>query len=270
MSMLNRQLLITELVNNPILHRELKLRFYDHRLWWLGLGVTWLCLSVSGFGVLTIASSPTNSLDAWVGMLATVTNVTLGIMSLIATLMASTVITRERERRTWELLLMAPLQRFSLVIAKLVGAVSITWVWTIMCLPALCLPYAVGDIMLSSTLLLIAFVFLTQTFFATIGLFWSAIARNSRMSMVGSIITLLAFGLGTIVIDIALAQPWRLSFNITDLVLTQVCNPFIAPVAALGLLKNLQWLMPFQMAFQAISMAILLAWITRAIMWIEP
>lgn len=230
----------TQFIANPVIGRELRVRVRLRQGYRLQAAYLMFMLLVVALAYDSVVSDPNNLRNpfalqrALVEFYYVVQSAIITLIVLIAPALTANAITLERERKTMELLLTAPLTARQLLTGKLVASFAF-----VILLLALTMPVSAVCVLLGGTSfgdLIRAYVivaFSTATLCA-IALFTSAYARNSTLAVVWSYVRVGALLLLTLIL-VALQASFsgagggvgvRLLFPVT------LFNPFVALYAA--------------------------------------
>ncbi len=245
------------LAPNPVLVKELRGRMRGARAY-IFLTATLALMGAVSYGLYRIAlatSQPfifgasvapgavNNPPGFVVGQCAFVGLVFLAVIIIcaIAPALTANAISGEHERKTFDLLVATPLHASSILLGKLLAALSYVALIVLAAIPLASLSFTFGGVatidMLQALLLLLGFA-LT---FGVVGLFFSALFRRSGHAVVASYIVLALFIFGTGFLYIVLSvvrgrQPpqWLLALNplcamASALVIPPTVNNFSTP-----------------------------------------
>ena len=172
---------------SPLVAKELRGRMRGPRpfvvatLYLLPLGA----LAVALYAL--IASSTTGNVASGipVGKLffATVSGLELGLICLLAPSLTADLISGERERRTYDLLLVTPLTRGQIVVGKLVAALGSLLLLVVLALPLQAIAILLGGVGPEELAVGFAILVVTAITYGCIGLYWSARLRTTRAAV---------------------------------------------------------------------------------------
>jgi ABC-2 type transport system permease protein len=131
---------------------------------------------------------------------AAVSGLELGLICLLAPALTADLISGERERRTYELLLVTPLSGAQIVIGKLVPALGSLLLLIVLALPLQAIAVLLGGVGAEELLVGFVILVLTAMTYGCVGLYWSARLRTTRAAVA------LAYGttiLGVLALPIA-------------------------------------------------------------------
>jgi ABC-type transport system involved in multi-copper enzyme maturation permease subunit len=169
--------LATVLASGHILLDRLPYGVTPARVWEMARG-----LDLEGLAGVVAELSPSSSAFQWQGM------VVLFAASLVIAVRCSGAITGERERQTWEALLLTPLETRQLVRSKLWGIVGASFPYLIAyAVPALALAAVGGLGSLFIVALFLALTWLALYYVGAAGLWCSASSRSSWRSLLGTL-----------------------------------------------------------------------------------
>ena len=122
------------------------------------------------------------------------------LLAMIAAAVPATALSGERERRTYELLLVTAASPAGIVLGKWLASVLYLLFLAAAALPLLAVVYLFGGVplaMLGKALLL---SFFTGLGYGAVGLAYSALVKRSQAAVILSVITVFAFVFGTLII----------------------------------------------------------------------
>jgi ABC-type transport system involved in multi-copper enzyme maturation permease subunit len=123
--------------------------------------------------------------------------VQLGLVCLIAPGLTAGAITIEKEQRTYDLLAVTPMKARTMVIGKLISAISFVLLLTISSLPLVSVCFLLGGVSPSEVFFAYLALLLTAFVYGSLGLMWSSVARNTATATVMTCGTALIIFLGT-------------------------------------------------------------------------
>lgn len=183
--------------DNPLFQRELVYRLRPssvHRktLWGIGVLSVLLLMLLYAFSVSRI-----NTFANYESLLDTVLMLEMVAVVASAPAAAANAVSREREQRTWDLLVITLLHPWEIILGKLIGRII-----PLLAIVAIGLPLVVGCIVAIPRLWLSALlgtlcILVTLVFFATGSLTASCISRKTVTATVGAYLFAGAWVLGT-------------------------------------------------------------------------
>ena len=172
---------------NPLAAKELRGRMRGPRqfvvatLYLLPLGA----LTVGLYWLIAASSWGSVAGGVPVGKLffGAVSALELGMICLLAPALTADLVSGERERRTYDLLLVTPLSRGQIVIGKLVAALGSPLLLVILALPLQTVAILLGGVGPEELLVGFAILVLTAVTYACVGLYWSARLETTRAAV---------------------------------------------------------------------------------------
>lgn len=181
-------------VDNPLLVKELRSRMRGAKAYWLLFGyvaLLGLAVTIAYFSWWQSRRYGAESFVVGRVFFQTLFSVQVGLVCLVAPGLTAGCITIEKEQRTYDLLAGSPMSARRIVIGKLLSATSFVLLLTISSLPLVSVSFLLGGVspgeVLSSYLVLI----LTAFLYASIGLAWSSVARNTVTATIMTYISVL-------------------------------------------------------------------------------
>ena len=172
---------------NPLAAKELRGRMRGPRpfvvatLYLLPLGA----LAVGLYAVIAASTTGNVAGGVPVGKLffAAISALELGLICLLAPALTADLISGERERRTYDLLLVTPLSGVQIVVGKLVPALGSLLLLVVLALPLQAIAVLLGGVGPEELLVGFAILVLTAVTSGCVGLYWSAHLRATRAAV---------------------------------------------------------------------------------------
>lgn len=190
------------MIVNPVLAKELRDRV---RTWRSPFLITLYILVLAGIGGFAYylqtrySFGGTQALRLGLTIFGILVVVQLILIAFLTPGMTASIISGERERQTWPLLLVTRLSPLSIVIGKLLSAISYIVLLVIVSMPIYSTVFLFGAISMSSLLLVVLISLVTTLTIASIGLFCSALFKRTITAIVMSyLLTFFLFG-GTLI-----------------------------------------------------------------------
>jgi len=182
-------------VDNPLLIKELRSRMRGAKAYWLlFVYLTLLSLAVTLAYLFWWQSGRYGDQSFIVGRVffQTLFCVQVGLVCLVAPGLTAGCITIEKEQRTYDLLAGSPMPAKSIVIGKLISATSFVLLLTVCSLPLVSVSFLLGGVSPGEVLSAYLVLILTAFLYASIGLAWSSIARNTATATIMTYLTVMA------------------------------------------------------------------------------
>ena len=196
---LNPRRMMTSIRENPVILKEMRSRM---RGWRAMLGITAFLLLIGGtVSIIYFSFFQSNSTIQGINMrknigqsiFFTIYMIQLLIVMLTSPGLTAGAIATEREQQTFDLLRTTLLSARSLVFGKLIAATSFVLLLFLTSIPLQGIGFIFGGVSLGELLLGLLILVLTALNFGAIGLFYSSIAKRSRIATVLSQITTMGF-----------------------------------------------------------------------------
>ena len=142
-------------------------------------------LAVGLYGLIAASTTGNVAGGVPVGKLffAAISALELGLICLLAPALTADLISGERERRTYELLLVTPLSAVQIAIGKLVPALGSLLLLVVLALPLQAIAVLLGGVGPEELLVGFAILVLTAVTSGCVGLYWSARLRATRAAV---------------------------------------------------------------------------------------
>jgi ABC-type transport system involved in multi-copper enzyme maturation permease subunit len=185
------------LPDNPVLTKELRSRMRGARAYWIMfgyIGFLSLVLMVSYYAwKMSVesagsGSSMSSELGGQIFIYILVTQIFLVLF--ITPAITSGSLTIEREQRTMDMLDLTPMPRRSIIIGKLMAAVSFTALLIISSLPLISICFMLGSVDPAQVLSAYLEMLLGSFLVGAMGLMWSSIARTTTQAVIYTYMTM--------------------------------------------------------------------------------
>jgi ABC-2 type transport system permease protein len=168
---------------NPILVKELRSRMRGARAFVLLTIYLGILSVVTLLLYMAIAGTSTTDLNAgrYIGktLFLTIAAVALVEVCLITPALTAGSIAGEKERQSYDLLISSLLSPWQIVWGKLASALAFALLMVLAVVPVMSLAFLFGGVTLAEVVIALIGLMVTAIFYATIGLFWSALMRSS-------------------------------------------------------------------------------------------
>ena len=187
-------------MENPLLIKELRSRMRGAKAYWVLL-VYLLILSIS----LVIAYAIWSSQHGYAGrafvmgriFFQTLFGVQVGLVCLIAPGLTAGTVTVEKEQQTYDLLAASPLAARSIIIGKLLSALSFIVLLITSSLPLVSVCFLLGGVSPGEVFFAYLVLLLTAFMYGSVGIMWSSVARNTATATLMTYGTVFAIFIGT-------------------------------------------------------------------------
>ncbi|WP_397537348.1 ABC transporter permease [Rummeliibacillus pycnus] len=173
--------------NNPVLIKELKLRFRSFKSF-AGILFYLLVLSVFVFGFIFMSTNFTGSgfinPQQSVILFGLLTYVQMALILFITPGLTAGAISTEREKQTLNILLTSSQSSFQIIFGKMSSSIVFLLLLLIAGLPLYSLVFLFGGISPGQLLIIFAFLIVTMLAIASIGVMFSTLIRKTIISMI--------------------------------------------------------------------------------------
>ena len=187
-------------MENPLLVKELRSRMRGARAYWILLAY----LTVLGIAlVLTYANwrwrAEVEGEAFAIGraFFETLFFVQIGLVCLIAPGLTAGTITVEKEQRSYDLLAVTPMKARSIIIGKLISAISFSVLLVTCSLPLVSVCFLLGGVSPGEVFFAYVVLLMAAVTYGSIGMMWSAVSRNTATATVATYLTVAIVFLGT-------------------------------------------------------------------------
>ncbi|WP_210469552.1 ABC transporter permease [Sporosarcina sp. 6E9] len=203
-------------LNNPVLSKEIKLRFrspksFNGILFYLII----MCIFVFGFIFVTMSVNQTAYFtpDESFFLFTLLSFIQLGLVLFISPGLTAGVISTEREKQTLPILLTTSQSSFQIILGKLLSSIAFLLLLIFAGLPIYSLVFLFGGISPVDFGLVFLFLFVTLLAIGSLGVMFSTIIRRTIVSMIATYGTMLFLTTVTGFLAIMFAQLMSLSTN---------------------------------------------------------
>gem|GEM_PF-4026839 len=188
---------IIGLMNNPIVKREIKQTFRKAKIFWM-LAVYLFALAGTSFMIL---GNVTSIYDAYNPMLPSIMYfVILGMQMLLLTLITpintSTAISGEKERQTFDLLIITKTSMYDIIMGKLLSSLMITGIMIILSMPVYAVVFYYGGVSVIQFLLNQVYLLCYAAMIGSLGIVFSATMKKSTAASTATIALIFAMTIG--------------------------------------------------------------------------
>ncbi len=177
----------SSVLRNPLAAKELRGRMRGPRpfviitVYLVLLGLVALGL----YGLMAASTGDSNAATAPLGKLffAAISGLELGLICALTPMLTADLIAGERERRTYDLLLVTPLTRGQIVVGKLVAGLGSLLLLIVLALPLQAIGIVLGGVGAEELAVAFVLLVLTALTYGCVGLFWSARVRGTRAAV---------------------------------------------------------------------------------------
>ncbi len=176
---------------NPITRKELTITSRSMRFSW-GLFGFEACLTVIfliAIAVLGVENrysyvrSNARRFSSFIAIFPAVSIAELCIVALIIPVMTATLISGEKERQTFDIMLTTQIKPMQIVVGKMMSSVIKVMTYVIMSIPIMAVGFTLGGISWWALLFFLVFTLLTALLEASVGIFCSAVCKRSITSI---------------------------------------------------------------------------------------
>ena len=206
--------------NNPVLFKELKLRFRSAKSF---TGILFyliaMCIFVFGFIFTTMTATgvsyfrPSESLL----LFALLSFIQLGLVLFITPGLTAGAISAEREKQTLSILLTTSQSSFQIISGKLLSSIAFLLLLIVAGLPVYSLVFLFGGISPMDLIKILLLLFVTLLAIGSIGILFSTLIRRTIVSMIATYGTMLFLSVITGFLYLIVTQLTRFNFSGTGL-----------------------------------------------------
>ncbi|WP_298826582.1 ABC transporter permease subunit [uncultured Planococcus sp.] len=177
------------LVTNPVLIKELKLRFRNMKSF-TGILFYLIAMSVFVFGFIFLATSLTGNgffrPDESFMLFSIMTYIQLGLILFITPALTAGTISSEREKQTLNILLTTSQTSFQIIFGKMTSSIAFLLLMIVSGLPIYSLVFLYGGVSPSQLFFIFLFYLLTLLAIASIGVMLSTLIRKTIVAIIAT------------------------------------------------------------------------------------
>lgn len=185
-----------ELIANPVLVKELKLRFRSMKSF-IGLLFYLIVMSIFVFGFIFLTTSLTGSgffrPDESFLLFSMMTYIQLGLILFITPGLTAGTVSSEREKQTLNILLTTAQTSFQIIFGKLTSSIAFLLLLVMSGLPIYSMVFLYGGVSPGQIAVIFLFYFLTLLSIGSIGVMYSTLLRKTIVSMIATYGTMIFF-----------------------------------------------------------------------------
>lgn len=188
---------IKELMNNPIVKREIKQTFRKSRIFWIMM-IYLLALSGVSFYIFGVVSSLTEdySPESAMAMYFVIYGMQFIIMTFIAPMTTAGAISGEKERQTFDLLVITKTSMKDVVIGKLLSSLMLVGILIILSMPVYAVVFYYGGVTIINFIFNLLYLMCHVTMVGALGLVFSTIMKKTTAATTATISLLFAASIG--------------------------------------------------------------------------
>lgn len=176
-----------ELLANPVLVKEIKLRFRNMKSF-TGLFFYLLIMGVFVFGFINLTSSVSGSgffrPEESFMLFSMLSYIQLGLILFITPGLTAGTISSEREKQTLNILLTTAQSSFQIIFGKLLSSIAFLLLLLVSGLPIYSMVFLYGGVSPSQIAIIFLFYFLTLLVIGGLGVMYSTLTRRTIVSMI--------------------------------------------------------------------------------------
>lgn len=177
------------LITNPVLIKELKLRFRNLKSF-TGILFYLIAMSVFVFGFIFLATSLTGNgffrPDESFMLFSIMTYIQLGLILFITPALTAGTISSEREKQTLNILLTTSQTSFQIIFGKMTSSIAFLLLMIVSGLPIYSLVFLYGGVSPSQLFYIFLFYMLTLLAIASIGVMFSTLIRKTIVAIIAT------------------------------------------------------------------------------------
>ena len=185
-----------ELLANPVLVKEIKLRFRSVKSF-TGLLFYLLVMSIFVFGFIFLTTSLTGNgffrPDESFLLFSMMTYIQLGLILFITPGLTAGTVSSEREKQTLNILLTTAQTSFQIILGKLTSSIAFLLLLVVSGLPIYSMVFLYGGVSPGQIAVIFLFYFLTLLAIGSIGVMYSTLLRKTIVSMIATYSTMIFF-----------------------------------------------------------------------------
>ncbi|MFD1031140.1 ABC transporter permease [Metaplanococcus flavidus] len=201
-----------ELLSNPVLVKEIKLRFRNAKSF-TGLFFYLMVMGIFVFGFVYLTSSVSGSgffrPDESFLLFTMLSFIQLGLILFITPGLTAGTVSSEREKQTLNILLTTAQSSFQIIFGKLLSSIAFLLLLLVSGLPIYSMVFLYGGVSPSQVAVIFLFYFLTLLAIGSLGVMYSTVTRRTVVSMIASFSTMIFLTVVTgffLILTVSLSQ----------------------------------------------------------------
>lgn len=190
--------MLNAVTDNPIIKREIKQTFRKPRIFWI-LAVYLFALAGAAFivfgsvaGMYSDDFSPANSAMLYYIILG----MQIMLMTFIAPITTSTAISGERERQTFDLLIITKTSMYDIILGKLLSSLMIIGIMIVLGMPVYAVVFYYGGVSVVQFIFNLLYVICYVTMVGSLGIAFSTVMKKSTAASTATVLMIFASAIG--------------------------------------------------------------------------
>ena len=219
--------LVDGVIHNPIVQREIKQTFRKSKIFWI-FGVYLFLLAGAAFyifGVTMTLSGVTSGFEPQSSsvMYLVILGIQMLVMTLVAPVSTSTAISGEKERQTFDLLIITKTSMYDIILGKLLSSLMIVGIMLILSMPVYAVVFYYGGVTIGKFIMNMLYLVSYVAMVGSLGIAFSTVMKKSAAASIATVLLIFAMtigiwiALGMVMAFIASAsmlmdnfEPWRI------------------------------------------------------------
>ncbi|MBQ9519384.1 MAG: ABC transporter permease subunit [Firmicutes bacterium] len=213
--------------NNPIVKREIKQTFRKAKIFWI-LAVYLFALSGISFMVLSSISSAYGGYNPMLpsAMYFVILGMQMLLLTLITPISTSTAISGEKERQTFDLLIITKTSMYDIIMGKLLSSLMITVIMIVLSMPVYAVVFYYGGVSVIQFLLNQLYLLCYASMVGSLGIVFSTTMKKSTAATVATIALIFAMTIG-VWMAVGMLGVMTMAFTRSEVPLKVVCTLFM-------------------------------------------
>ncbi|MBQ9604347.1 MAG: ABC transporter permease subunit [Firmicutes bacterium] len=218
---------LESMLNNPIVHREIKQTFRKPKIFWIFAVYLFLLAGAAFyiFGIAMTMSGITDGFDPKSSsiMYLVILGIQLLVMTLVAPISTSTAISGEKERQTFDLLIITKTSMYDIILGKLLSSLMIVGIMLVLSMPVYAVVFYYGGVSIGKFIMNMFYLISYVAMVGSLGIAFSTVMKKSAAASIATVLLIFAMtigiwiALGMVMAFVASAtyslhdfEPWRI------------------------------------------------------------
>ncbi|MBR6400367.1 MAG: hypothetical protein IKS17_03980 [Firmicutes bacterium] len=188
---------IKTLLNNPIVKREIKQTFRKAKIFWIMAAYLFALAGVSSV-VLGSVGGSSNAYDPVLPsvMYFVILGMQMLLLTLIVPITTSTAISGEKERQTFDLLIITKTSMYDIIMGKMLSSLMIVCIMIVLSMPVYAVVFYYGGVSVLQFLLNQIYMLCYVAMIGSLGIVFSSVMKKSTAASIATIALIFAITIG--------------------------------------------------------------------------
>jgi hypothetical protein len=192
--------LVDGMIKNPIVQREIKQTFRKPKIFWIFAVYLFLLAGAAFyiFGIAMTVSGVTNDFDPRSSsvMYLVILGIQLLVMTLVAPVSTSTAISGEKERQTFDLLIITKTSMYDIILGKLLSSLMIVGIMLVLSMPVYAVVFYYGGVSIGKFIMNMLYLISYVAMVGSLGIAFSTVMKKSAAASIATVLLIFAMTIG--------------------------------------------------------------------------